>query len=598
MTVSTSTRRVDYAGNGVTTVFPVPFRFLAATDLRVILATAAGVETVQTLNVNYTAAGANDVSGGSITMTAAPGIGTRLVIKRNTTRLQGLDFTPFDPFPAEAQERALDRSILIDQEAADEQTRAIMLPETDALAGQMILPAAAARTGRVLGFDNGARPAAGPLLDQINTLIATAFTPGMSGMGAAVSFLQAGTGAVARNVQDKERERVSVRDFGAAGSGSGNDAPAFVLAGNSAFPSQVEVPAGAWAMASTPAVAFKTTWIVDRGATFPGAGKLSAVSDSIVSYGGHRSIESDPGFYNGIFGYLEQNAAISAYGTIGLHGVARSAGGSGGAGEADIGVAAFGLNDQPGVGGVWGLYSTVVRSGAGGINGATHGLEIDVANFGSTVELFPALPFVAGNTNGIWLCAGGETTEPTAGGSPGIVSVALAIIQNDSQASKTAKFGKGIMFHNAAIAGTDGATGTGVAMAFATGHSMVWFNNSNQAVAEISVSGRTFASNNLRMDFSDFGILFQDRASGVNAFAVAKVASMVNGLTVTGSITGAAPILSANGADANIDIELLPKGSGQLRYGTWTSNGDAAVNGYITIRDDNTGTIRKLATIA
>ena len=46
--------------------------------------------------------------------------------------------------------------------------------------------------------------------------------PGMD-----VSFIQAGTGAVTRNMQDKARESVSVLDFGAVGDGITNDAPAF-----------------------------------------------------------------------------------------------------------------------------------------------------------------------------------------------------------------------------------------------------------------------------------------------------------------------------------------------------------------------------------
>lgn len=45
-----------------------------------------------------------------------------------------------------------------------------------------------------------------------------------------VGFLQAGTGAVARTVQDELRERVSVRQFGALGDGASNDAPAFQAA--------------------------------------------------------------------------------------------------------------------------------------------------------------------------------------------------------------------------------------------------------------------------------------------------------------------------------------------------------------------------------
>ena len=45
--------------------------------------------------------------------------------------------------------------------------------------------------------------------------------------GSSVSFIQAGTGAITRNMQDKARESVSVLDFGAVGDGITNDAPAF-----------------------------------------------------------------------------------------------------------------------------------------------------------------------------------------------------------------------------------------------------------------------------------------------------------------------------------------------------------------------------------
>lgn len=48
--------------------------------------------------------------------------------------------------------------------------------------------------------------------------------------GSALGFLQAGTGAVSRNARDKQRERVSVKDFGATGDGSTNDTAAIQAA--------------------------------------------------------------------------------------------------------------------------------------------------------------------------------------------------------------------------------------------------------------------------------------------------------------------------------------------------------------------------------
>lgn len=57
------------------------------------------------------------------------------------------------------------------------------------------------------------------------------------------------------------------------------------------------------------------------------------------------------------------------------------------------------------------------------------------------------------------------------------------------------------------------------------------------------------------------------------------------------------PTLIADGASANTDIRLSPKGTGRVRFGTWTSSGDVAVNGYIEVKDF-AGNVRKLATIA
>lgn len=419
---------------------------------------------------------------------------------------------------------------------------------------------------------------------------------------ALVGFKQAGSsgflsGATARTVSTKLQEVVSVKDFGATGDGTTNDLTAFQNAANSASVTQILVPAGAYYLSAVPVVSGSVTWVIDRNATFTGTDILTYINNRIVSYGGYESIESDPAFYNGIFGYLEQNSALSGYGTMGLHGSARTIGGAGGSGEVDIAVSAFGYNDiQGGLGGLWGLYATVLRAptgGGGAILGATHGLEIDVANMGTTVAIYPAAPFQAGLTAGAWICSGGEVTVPSAGGSPGAASVGIGIIQNDSQVVKTSSFEKGILFHNTAILGTDGATGTGIAIAFATGHSMIWYNNSTQACAEITATGRTYANTGMRLDFAETGVVFQDRTSGVNALAIIKSAAMVNGINISGSNTGSPVKVSAAGTDTNIDLILEAQGVGVLDLRGIASVGTAGASaGYLPIKIN--GVLRKI----
>ncbi len=403
------------------------------------------------------------------------------------------------------------------------------------------------------------------------------------------------TGAVTSGytVGDKLSQCISVMDFGAVADGVADDLAAFEDAANSDTVTQVLIPAGSYYLSAVPTVTGSTTWVVDRNVTFTGTDILTYVGNRIVSFGGYRSIESDPSFYDGIFGYLEQNSSVSGYGTIGIHGSARAQGGTGGAGEARLAVTAFAYNDlEGGVQGVWGLYSTVMRAPAGGggaILGATHGLEIDVANMGATVPIWPSTPFPQGLTSGAWICSGGESTEGGAGGSPGAASVGIGIIQNDSQAVKTASFEKGIVFHNNAILGTDGATGTGIAIAFATGHSMYWYNNSNQLCAEIAASGRTFASTGWRMDFTDSGVKFEDRGTGAYALAITKPAVTANGLNITGSATGNPVVVSAQGSDTNIDLIIAAKGTGVIDFRNIAFAGSAGSSaGYLPVKVNGT----------
>jgi hypothetical protein len=67
-------------------------------------------------------------------------------------------------------------------------------------------------------------------------------------------------------------------------------------------------------------------------------------------------------------------------------------------------------------------------------------------------------------------------------------------------------------------------------------------------------------------------------------FSVAHTASAVNYLTATGGATGNSAKLNASGSDTNIDLALTPKGTGLLRFGTYTA-GILAQSGYIQIKD-------------
>ncbi len=90
---------------------------------------------------------------------------------------------------------------------------------------------------------------------------------------------------------------------------------------------------------------------------------------------------------------------------------------------------------------------------------------------------------------------------------------------------------------------------------------------------------------------------FQTLAGSLEQFRVAHTGSAGNYAQATGAALGSGPTFSAQGGDANIDLNLAPKGTGNVRFGTFTASGDVAVTGSIEIKDA-AGTVRKLATIA
>lgn len=135
-TITSETTKVQYTGNGVTTVYAYPFRVLEDDDLLVIKTyTATGAETVLVLNTDYTVSGAGGLSGGNVTLTSGSTCptGYTLTILRNIELTQETDYVDGDAFSAESIENALDKMAMIQQQQNEAITRAWKLPKTSAL---------------------------------------------------------------------------------------------------------------------------------------------------------------------------------------------------------------------------------------------------------------------------------------------------------------------------------------------------------------------------------------------------------------------------------------------------------------------------------
>lgn len=140
MTVSTTESRIGYNGNGATTAFAFPYRFLVSADLVVTLVRADTTQVVQTLNTDYTVTGAGDDAGGTVTMVVPPATGQQLVIVRDVPLTQETDYISGDPFPAESHETALDKLTMISQRLNNLISRSIRLSDADLLVSSTILP--------------------------------------------------------------------------------------------------------------------------------------------------------------------------------------------------------------------------------------------------------------------------------------------------------------------------------------------------------------------------------------------------------------------------------------------------------------------------
>lgn len=222
MTVATTANRIVYNGNGATTAFSFPYRFFANGDLVVTVTTAAGVTSTKVLNTDYTVAGAGLSGGGTVSMTVAPASGEKLTIQRILAITQSVDYVDNDPLPASSLEDPIDRLTMIAQQLKDSLDRAAVLPaQLTGINATLPIPQA----GQLLGWDatgtsivNTSAAAVGAGNIGTTELADGAVTNAKVAVSAAIdafklAYLQAGTGAVSRDVQERLRDYASVFDY-------------------------------------------------------------------------------------------------------------------------------------------------------------------------------------------------------------------------------------------------------------------------------------------------------------------------------------------------------------------------------------------------
>lgn len=244
-----------------------------------------------------------------------------------------------------------------------------------------------------------------------------------------------------------------------------------------------------------------------------------------------------------------------------------------------IGVAGLAIGNQTGRS-VWGLYSDVQFE----VGNYGYGVEFAIKNKGADTTSTPYLPTTG--TYGVWLAAGGDASYGGAATAPSNTAIAVGRTNGAPYA-----WNKGIVFFHD---GLTRSSGYSTAIELAEKHRIVWRTSLNtigfDVRSEVTASGAevaVIANNNAVSITGASGAVvgqFAHQAGAVNYFQFLNSASTT-------------PTIVAAGAGADLDVAFTPKGTGNVRFGTFTASGDTAVNGYVTIKTAD-GTIRKLATIA
>lgn len=147
MTIEAQTVEFTYVGDGTSTVFPFPSRFLSDADIIVGLAGSQQL-------TGFTVLGAGDDAGGSVSFLVAPTNGVRVSLIRKPPASQLVDFINGQTILEGILDNALDKLTMITQYLLRSNVRSIRLSDFDTSTSLTPLPAVVDRANRFLAFDS------------------------------------------------------------------------------------------------------------------------------------------------------------------------------------------------------------------------------------------------------------------------------------------------------------------------------------------------------------------------------------------------------------------------------------------------------------
>lgn len=252
MTVSSTTNRNNYTGDGTVDTYSYTFKIFSNTDLLVTVRNTNNVETTLTLTTDYTVTGVGSTSGGTVVLVNASQAwldgdgdlltGYELSIRRVRPLTQITDIRNQGSFLPETHEDEFDKQIMIAQQQQDAIDRSVSLPESvDPADFDNKLPATIVGSGGVFLKTN----ASGDGFTFSEGSSADLSVPAGNGI-----LAKTGTGSSEARTLTGTSNQITITN----GDGISGD-PTFSIASNAIFPGTegVQVPQGTTAQrAGTP----------------------------------------------------------------------------------------------------------------------------------------------------------------------------------------------------------------------------------------------------------------------------------------------------------------------------------------------------------
>ena len=403
----------------------------------------------------------------------------------------------------------------------------------------------------------------------------------------------------ARKLANRSTDTASVKDFGAVGDGTTDDSAAFANADTSAKLQFMPKTSLGYTF-SSPYAATESAFFPDPSMTWANAtdsgqfnfvkgfynGNIWRFADRVFVggaasqfAGNSASVDNGTSWFDNVNnpGYLGINAhllVLNSSSNNGNYGVVAGLKSSLAA-RTVIGFGSAIVADQSGAS-CWAFIAELQREVS---DNWVYGLEVPAKNKGSNTtsnpnQLFPGL-------YGVNLFAGGD---PSFGGAPTNPSTAGVVFTKGGSTWNT-----GILFIKDSL--TNGEAVSLSSEGVGGAHRLQWYNAAGNQVFRINSTATDAYP--WAMGRSNNGLVFSQ--NNVALWTFGSNVDAVNGFNFYPALTGVSPQIVAQGSDSNIDLMLTPKGTGNVRFGTYAATGDVACNGYITVKDSG-GNTRKLMT--